>query len=69
MWDKPGAIAGPGDWPLHANTAYAIEGSIKLPLEDWGGQLVNIKLEQTAVFDGERVVYLAGRQSQWHIVR
>jgi len=69
MWDKPGAIAGPGDWPLHANTAYAIEGSIKLPLDEWDGQMVNIKLEQTAVFDGERVVYLAGRQSQWHIVR
>jgi Xaa-Pro aminopeptidase len=69
MWDQPGAIAGAGDWPLHPNTAYAIEGSIKLPLEEWDGQMVNIKLEQTAVFDGERVIYLAGRQSDWHVVR
>ena len=69
MWDQPGAIAGAGDWPLHPNTAFAIEGSIKLPLDEWDGQWINIKLEQTAVFDGEQVIYLAGRQSQWHVVQ
>jgi hypothetical protein len=69
MWDKPGAIADTGDWPLHPNTAYAIEGSIKTPLAEWDGQPVNIKLEQTAVFDGERVIYLAGRQTRWHRIR
>jgi hypothetical protein len=30
---------------------------------------VQIKLEQSAVFDGERVIYLAGRQTDWHLVR
>jgi len=51
------------------NTAYAIEGSIKTSVPEWDDQLVNIKLEQTAVFDGERVIYLAGRQTRWHRVR
>jgi Xaa-Pro aminopeptidase len=69
MWDVPGEVPGPGDWPLYPNTAYAIEGSIKLPLEIWDGQLINIKTEQTAVFDGEQVIYLGGRQTQWHVVR
>ena len=69
MWDLPGEVPGPGDWPLYPNTAYAIEGSIKLPLPEWDGQLINIKLEQSAYFDGERVIYLAGRQTQWHLVR
>ncbi len=69
MWDKPGAVEGTGDWPLYPNTAYAIEGSIKAPVPEWDDQLVNIKLEQTAVFDGERVIYLAGRQTRWHRVR
>ena len=69
MWDKPGAIAGTGDWPLHPNTAYAIEGSIKTAVPEWDDQQVNIKLEQTAVFDGKRVIYLAGRQTSWHLVR
>jgi len=69
MWDKPGAIEGTGDWRLFPNTAYAIEGSIKIPVPEWDDQPVNIKLEQTAIFDGGRVVYLAGRQTRWHAVR
>ena len=69
MWDVPGAVPGTGDWPLYPNTAYAIEGSIKTPVPEWGGQLINIKLEQSAYFDGERVIYLAGRQTEWHRVR
>ena len=39
------------------------------PLPEWDGQLVQIKLEQSACFDGESVHYLAGRQTNWHIVR
>ncbi|MDX1626805.1 MAG: M24 family metallopeptidase [Wenzhouxiangellaceae bacterium] len=69
MWDKPAAIPNTGDWPLHADTAYAIEGNIKLPYAPWGGQHLQIKLEQSAYFDGERVIYLAGRQTEWHIIR
>ncbi|MEX2499881.1 MAG: M24 family metallopeptidase [Wenzhouxiangellaceae bacterium] len=69
MWDKPGAIAETGDWPLHPNTAYAIEGNVAVPLEAWDGQHVQIKLEQSAYFDGARVIYLAGRQTGWHVVR
>jgi hypothetical protein len=28
-----------------------------------------MKLEQSALFDGTSVRYLAGRQTQWHLVR
>ena len=35
----------------------------------WDGQLVQIKLEQDAVFDGRAVIYLAGRQTEWHLVQ
>ena len=69
MWDKPAAIPGKGDWPLHPNTAYAIEGNILLQYEPWDDQHLQIKLEQSAYFDGERVVYLAGRQTEWHRIR
>jgi hypothetical protein len=27
------------------------------------------ELEQGALFDGERVLYLGGRQTRWHLVR
>ena len=69
MWDNQGRTPVHGDWPLYPATAYAIEGNVKAAVAEWGGQLVQIKLEQSAVFDGERVVYLAGRQTEWHLVR
>lgn len=68
MWDNQGPTPVRGDWPLHPNTAYAIEGNVKVPIPEWDGQLVQIKLEQSAVFDGETVWYLAGRQTEWHVV-
>ncbi|MGA1384707.1 MAG: M24 family metallopeptidase [Steroidobacteraceae bacterium] len=69
MWDNQGPTPVQGDWPLHPNTVYAIEGNIKQAVPEWGGQLVQMKLEQDALFDGERVVYLAGRQTEWHVIR
>ena len=69
MWDNQGPTPVRGDWPLHANTCYAIEGNIKVRLPEWNGQWVQIKLEQDAWFDGENVTYIGGRQTRWHIVR
>ena len=68
MWDNQGDTPVRGDWPLYPNTGYAIEGNIKAPVEEWGDQMVQIKIEQSAVFDGETVWYLAGRQTEWHLV-
>lgn len=69
MWDNQGPSPVQGDWPLHANTAYAIEGNIKQPVAEWNNKLVHIKLEQSAYFDGTQVIYLAGRQTRWHLIR
>jgi Xaa-Pro aminopeptidase len=68
LWDKQEAIPVRGEWLLYPSTAYAIEGNVKLAAPDWGDQLVQIKLEQSAYFDGEKVLYLAGRQTSWHLV-
>lgn len=69
MWDNQNGTPFMGDWKLHANTAYAIEGNVKVAVPEWDGQFVQIKLEQSAVFDGKRVIYLAGRQTEWHVIR
>ena len=69
MWDNQGETPIRGDWPLHAMTCYAIEGNVRVPVPEWGGADVQVKLEQDAWFDGERVTYLAGRQTEWHLVR
>ena len=68
MWDNQGDVPVTGEWPLAADTAYAIEGNVKVDVPEWK-QLVQIKLEQTALFDGTRVTYAAGRQTEWHVVR
>lgn len=69
MWDNQGPTPIRGDWKLFPNTAYAIEGNVKARVPEWDDQWVQIKLEQSAVFDGQRVIYLAGRQTRWHLVR
>ena len=69
MWDNQGPTPVRGDWPLNPDTAYAIEGNVKVAIPEWSGQWVQIKLEQSAVFNGETVEYLAGRQTTWHVVR
>ena len=69
FWDNQGPTAVLGDTKLRANTAYAIEGNVKVAVPEWNDQLVQIKLEQSAVFDGKKVTYLAGRQTAWHVVK
>jgi hypothetical protein len=69
MWDNQGPTPGTGDYPLHRDTVYAIEGNVAVSLRDWGGQRVQIMLEQDALFDGRGVRYLAGRQTEWHVIR
>jgi hypothetical protein len=69
MWDNQGETPVRGDWPVYPNTCYAIEGNIKTGVPVWDDQLVQIKLEQSACFDGETVHYLAGRQTRWHVIR
>lgn len=68
MWDDQDGTPVRGDWVVHPNTCYAIEGNIKTAVPEWGDHLVQIKLEQTACFDGEEVTYTAGRQTTWHVV-
>lgn len=69
MWDNQGPTPVKGDRKLYPNTAYAIEGNVKVELPEWDNQLIQIMLEQSALFDGERVIYLAGRQTEWHFIR
>jgi hypothetical protein len=69
MWDNQGPTPGTGDYQLHRDTVYAIEGNVAVSLPEWSGQRVQIMLEQGALFDGKGVRYLAGRQTEWHLIR
>ena len=42
---------------------------MRVPIDSWSGNHVVIKLEQDAMFDGTRTVYIAGRQTEWLVVK
>ncbi len=46
---QAGRRAGDGEYPIRANTAYAIELSVVEEVPEWGGQEVRIMLEEDAV--------------------
>ncbi|MEM6286221.1 MAG: M24 family metallopeptidase [Bacteroidota bacterium] len=62
LWDQQGGVPGRGDYPLHPNTAHAIELNVVAPVAEWGGQEIRFMLEEDAVFDGEATTYLDPRQ-------
>jgi len=68
MWDQQGGVPGSGERRLFPSTAYAIELSAASKVPEWGELPVKIQLEEDAWFDGERVRYLAGRQTAFHVI-
>jgi len=69
MWDNQGPTAGRGDWLLYPMTGYAIEGRVTVNIPEWNNEPVQMKLEQSAIYDGQQVRYLSGRQRQLHLVK
>ncbi|MDG1438665.1 MAG: hypothetical protein P8P98_06770, partial [Emcibacteraceae bacterium] len=69
MWDKQEGVPGDGDYPMHANTAYSIELTALVDVPDsWSTEPMKVKLEQDGVYDGENFRYIAGRQTNYHII-
>lgn len=62
MWDNQKSIAGAGDYPLFANTAYSIELNASVSIPEWNGKIIRIMLEQNGFFDGQKFTYIDGRQ-------
>ncbi len=67
MWDSQGGVPIQGDYPLYANTAYSIELNAATFIEQWGKE-IRIMLEENAFFDGKEVIYMDGRQTEFHLV-
>jgi len=57
-----------GEHPLRKNTAWSIELSAKSLVPEWSNQEVEFRFEEDAYFDGSKVVYLDGRQSNFHLI-
>ncbi|MBA3576835.1 MAG: M24 family metallopeptidase [Sphingomonas sp.] len=67
FWDNQKASP-QGQHPLRPSTAWSIEVSAKSLVPEWSNQEVEFRLEEDAFFDGNRVVYLDGRQSEFHLI-
>lgn len=67
--DMQDGVPGMGEYPLHVDTAWAIELAVRIPVKEWGNQDVVIALEQDAAFTSTGVRYLDGRQTRLHLIR
>ena len=68
LWDRQDGVPGNGDYPLYDNTCYSIELNVRHPVPEWGGQEARIALEEDAVLTGGAVSWLAGRQTDYHLI-
>ena len=59
---------GQGDYPVWPDTAYSIELQARLPVPEWGGQVVQFMLEEDAFFDGTECRFLDGRQTELWLI-
>ncbi len=60
---------GRGDVKLVPNSCFTAELSVTMPVREWHGQELRLSLEQDVVFTGERVYFLDGRQTRFHIIK
>ena len=68
FWDDQNASER-GTHKLRPNTAWSIELSQTQAVPEWGGQMVQFRTEEDALFDGQNVRYLDGRQKSFHLVK
>lgn len=68
MWDAQQGVAGSGDYPLTANTAYSIELNVAVEIPEWGNS-IRVMLEEDGYFDGDKFQYFNGRQTELHLIQ
>ncbi len=68
MWDAQQGVAGSGDYPLTANTAYSIELNVAVDIPQWGNS-IRVMLEENGYFDGTSFQYFDGRQTELLLIQ
>lgn len=68
LWDQQGGVPGKGEVPLRPNTAHSVELNAAASVPEWNGQEVLFRVEENALFTGETVRYLDGRQTQLYLI-
>ena len=68
LWDAQEGVSGRGDYPLFDDTCHSMELNSTSSIPEWDGKEAVIALEQDILFTGGCVYYLAGRQTEYHIL-
>ena len=63
FWDNQNADPR-GSGLINANTAWSIELTTYAAVPEWGGQRVDFRTEENAFFDGTKVRFIDGRQTE-----
>ncbi|GHE13321.1 Xaa-Pro aminopeptidase [Klenkia taihuensis] len=64
MWDAQGGVPGTGQAVVHTDTTWALELCVRVPVAEWGGQVVRMALEQGIALTAAGVDYLDDRQTR-----
>jgi Xaa-Pro aminopeptidase len=68
LWDQQDGVPGAGSAQVHPDTVWALELCVRVPVPEWGGQLVRLALEQGIALTGRGVEYLDRRQTELILV-
>ncbi|WP_455383570.1 M24 family metallopeptidase [Salinispira pacifica] len=69
LWDNQEQVPGAGDYPLYDDTCYAIELNVTGPVEEWSkSSAVRMGIEEDALFSGDRLKWLSGRQQELYCI-
>ena len=63
MWDSQQGVPFKGDYPLHKNTAYAIELNTTVTIKEWGKD-IRIMLEEAGLLGDNTFEYINERQTE-----
>ena len=70
LWDRQDGVPGRGDVTLLPQTWFSIELSAKTPVPEWGGQELEVALEEDAVLDANGAMsWVLKRQTEYHLVK
>jgi len=60
---------GRGDVALVPMSTFVAEMSVGVPVPEWNGRNLTLGIEQDIVYTGKDVIFLAGRQTAFHVIK
>ena len=70
LWDLQEGVPGRGDVPLSPGSWFSIELQASTPIPEWGGQKLEVALEEDAMLDEQgKMSWILKRQTEFHLVK